>query len=70
MTIERETRCCAEKRKKAGGTLRYILIGALELAKSAREAQAAGAIKGRKRKHAKIGESPEGFLKSFFLDIF
>ena len=48
MAIGRETGKCAEKRKKVGrcagklkkvgGALRYILIGTLELAKLAREA--------------------------------
>ena len=32
-----ETKSCVEKRKKAEGALRYTLIGAFELAKSARE---------------------------------
>ena len=35
--IGRETGRCAEKREKVGGALRYTLIGALELAKLARE---------------------------------
>ena len=30
MTLRRETRKCAEKHKKAGGALRYMLIGDLE----------------------------------------
>ena len=41
----RETERCAEKRKKAGDTLRYMLIGTLELAKSAREG---GSHRGKK----------------------
>ena len=45
MTIGRETRRCAEKHKKVGGVLRYTLIGALELAKLAREG---GSSKGKK----------------------
>ena len=48
MTIKRETRRCAEKHEKVGGALMYTLIGALELAKSAREAQEGGSNKGKK----------------------
>ena len=38
MTNGRETGRCAEKRENVEGALRYTLIGALELAKSAIEA--------------------------------
>ena len=46
MTIGRETGRCTEKREKMEGALRYTLIGALELAKSAREG---GSNKGKKQ---------------------
>ena len=48
MTIGKETGRCTEKRRKVGGVLRYTLIGALELAKSAREAREGGRNKGKK----------------------
>ena len=48
MTIGRETGRCAERREKVGGALRYTLIGALELARSAREAQEGRSNKGKK----------------------
>ena len=48
MTIGRETGRCTEKSEKVGGALRYRLIGALELDKSAREAQEGGSNKGKK----------------------
>ena len=58
-----ETERCNEKREKVGGALRYALIGALEVAKSAREG---GSHRVKKEGARQIGESPEGFSKSFF----
>ena len=49
MTIGRETGRCVEKREKVGDALRYTLIGALELAKSAREAREGRSNKGKKK---------------------
>ena len=48
MTIGRVTGRYAEKREKVEAALRYTLIGALELAKSAREAGEGGSNKGKK----------------------
>ena len=53
MTIGRETRRCVEKRKKVGGVLRCMLVGALELAKSAREAREGRSNKRKKKEGAR-----------------
>ena len=50
MAIGRETGRCADKREKVGGALRYTLIGALELNKSAREAREGRSNKGKKER--------------------
>ena len=46
--------------------LRYVLIGAQEPHKIGKRSAKAGTIEGGMREPAKIGESPEGFSKSFF----
>ena len=70
-----ETKSCAEKRKKAEGPLRYTLIGAFELAKSAREVQDGRSHKGKKEGARSNHQEPgrifkvifKGFLGGIFL---
>ena len=49
MTIGRESGGWAEKHKKVGGALSYMLISALELAKLERKAQEGRSNKGKKK---------------------
>ena len=61
-----ETKSCAEKRKKAEGPLRYTLIGAFELAASAREVQVGGSHKGKKEEARSYCQEPGKIFKVIF----
>ena len=58
-----ETKSCAEKQKKVEGALRYTLIGAFELAKSAREVREGGSHKGKKEGACSNCQEPGRILK-------
>ena len=57
-------------REKTGGALRYALIRALELAKSAIEAQKGGSHKGKKEGAHKNWREPRRIFKVIFQRLF